>query len=115
MSQCQPSQGNLPTKPISLDATGNIEIVPPAGQQTADPSGKFLTFVENKADARLLPLNMSGFGPLEFRRLPTRKLRSKPICQSYLYENAREVQTPLPCPKSGPPTILTVYPGSQNL
>jgi len=65
MSQCQPSQGNLPTKPISLDATGNIEIVPPAGQQTADPSGKFLTFVENKADARLLPLNMSGFGPLE--------------------------------------------------
>jgi hypothetical protein len=112
MSHRKPSHGKMPTKPISFDETGNIDIVPPAGMQTAHLSG---SFIENKADARFFPLIMSGFGPSEVRRLRTRKLRSKPILDGYLYEKNRKAQTPPPCPKLGAPTILTVYPGSQNL
>jgi hypothetical protein len=86
MSHRKLSQGKMPTKPISFDATENIDIVPPVGQQTAHLSGTFGTFIENKADTRFFPLIMSGFGPSEVRCLRTRKLRLKPIFKGYLYE-----------------------------
>jgi hypothetical protein len=70
MSHRTPSQGNLPTKPISFEATAKLDLVPLADKQTAHLSETFGIFVENKADARFLPLNMSGFGPSEVRRLP---------------------------------------------
>ena len=63
MSQRHPTQGNLPTKPISFDATGNLDLAPRAGQQTAHLSGTFGKFIENKVDTRFFPLNMSGLAP----------------------------------------------------
>jgi hypothetical protein len=47
-------------------------------------------FIENKTDARYFPLIMSGFGPGSHPTQPA-------------------------CRRSDAPTILTVYPGFQNL
>jgi hypothetical protein len=63
MSHRKPSQGKTPTKPISFDATGDIDIVPPAGPQSADLSGMLRIFVENKSVTRFSPLNLSGLAP----------------------------------------------------
>ena len=107
MSHRTPSQRNLPTKPISLEATANLDPAPPAARQTAHLSE---AFIENKAHARFFPLINERFWLPAVRCLPTRKLRSKPIVPSYLYENSRKAPSPPTCPKSGTPTILNSLP-----
>ena len=82
----------------------------PLAPKTAHLSGRF---VENKQDAPFFPLIMSGFDrrrpqtPLAPARISKpAKLRSKPIFPS---------PPDPPCPRLHAPTILTVYPGFQNL
>jgi hypothetical protein len=88
---------------LSEDTVNDSRPTRPLASKTAELSG---VFIENKQDPPCFPLIMSGFDHRRPQTPSAGKLRSKPIFISKFDR---------PCPRLRAPTILTVYPGFQNL